>query len=188
MLSLLSLLPAFATQTATSEDVLMYHVNPRKYGPVPVDMDTADEAGDLFFELMEVLTVPLACSDPTRDQRSGFECDNPEATSSDDVVNKLTLSITGGFSGYAMCNIGRNGTDGFGHACKDDSYCCFCPKEGAHHFPPQAAPCNATVGMSNMYERHGGGGSFRPCSKDYECFAERAGQVCTAGFEPATLG
>ena len=78
-----------------------------------------------------------------------------------------------------MCNIGRNGTDGFGNACKDGSYCCFCPKEGAHHFPPQAAPCNATVGMSNMYERHGGGGSFRPCKKDYECFSERAGQVLT---------
>ena len=103
MLSFLTLFPAYATPTS-SQDVLMYHVNPKKYGPVPINMDTADEAGDLFFEMMEVLSVPLACSDPTRDPRSGFECNNPEATSTDDVVNKLTLTVTGGFSGCALAS------------------------------------------------------------------------------------
>ena len=45
--------------------VTMFHVNPRRFGPVPVNMDTADPPGDFFFELFEVLSIPLACSDPT---------------------------------------------------------------------------------------------------------------------------
>tara|TARA_B110001452_G_scaffold211127_1_gene181595 strand:- start:513 stop:1553 length:1041 start_codon:yes stop_codon:yes gene_type:complete len=161
-----------------SQDVVMYHVNPRRFGPVPLNMDTADEAGDLFFEMMQVLPVPLACSDPHRDPHSGFECENPEAIDPTDVVNKLTLTVEGGFSGYAMCNIGRNDTDGIGHACKDDTYCCFCPGE-VHSWPPVGTPCNATVGMSNIHESHMGH-SHGACKKDYECYSERAGEVLTA--------
>ena len=88
----------------------MYHVNPRKYGPVPVNMDAADASGDLFFELFQVLTVPLACADKNTSHNKSFNCDNPEATSPTDVVNKITLEVRDGFSGYAMCNIGRNNT------------------------------------------------------------------------------
>jgi hypothetical protein len=25
-----------------------------------------------------------------------------------------------------LCNIGANGTDGYGHNCTDGTYCCFC--------------------------------------------------------------
>ena len=105
MLSVVALSTSFSA--APAKDVVMYHVNPKRFGPIPLNMDTADEAGDLFFEMMEVLTVPLACTDPTRDPGSGFECNNPEAYDPTDVVNKLTLTVTGGYSGYAMCNIGR---------------------------------------------------------------------------------
>ena len=87
----------------------MYHVNPRKYGPVPVNMDTGDASGDLFFELHEVLTVPLECADKNATNRSRFNCDNPEATSPTDVVSKITLEVRDGFSSYAMCNIGHHG-------------------------------------------------------------------------------
>ena len=87
----------------------MYHVNPRKYGPVPVNMDTGDARGDLFFDLMQVLTVPLACADKSVSHHS-FNCNNPEATSPNDVVNKITLEVRNGYSGYAMCNIARNNT------------------------------------------------------------------------------
>jgi hypothetical protein len=172
----LALLGALAYAAPPSEDVVMYHVNPARFGPIPTNMDAADEAGDLFFEMMEVLTVPLACADPSRDPRSHFECDNPESASPTDVVNKVTLTVTGGYSGYAMCNIGRNGTDGLGHACADGTYCCFCAEweEGGHHWPPQEAPCNATVGRVDVLEHRHGGGGF--CLKDYECFSERAAE------------
>ena len=153
---LLSLpLLAATPDTGTWRKIAVYHVNPLHEGVLPLNMDTADEAGDLFFEMMEVLTVPLACSDPHRSPQSGFNCDNPEAADPTDVVNKLTLTVSGGFSGYAMCNVGRNGTDGLGHPCKDDTYCCFCPDESQYHFPPRGLPCNATVGMSNIRERFG---------------------------------
>lgn len=95
--------------------VTMYHVNPRKYGPVPVNMDTGDAAGDLFFELFEVLIVPLACAD--KNATHHFNCDNPEANSPTDVVNKVVLEVRDGFSGYAMCNIGRHG-----NVCSCTSY------------------------------------------------------------------
>ena len=87
----------------------MYHVNPKRFGPIPINMDTADAAGDLFFEMMESLIAPLECSDPARDPRSHFACDNPEADDPTDVINKLTVEVTGGYSEYALCNIGRNG-------------------------------------------------------------------------------
>lgn len=87
----------------------MYHVNPRKYGPVPVNMDTGDARGDLFFDLMQVLTVPLACADKNASNHP-YNCKNAEATSPTDVVNKITLEVRDEYSGYAMCNIAVNNT------------------------------------------------------------------------------
>jgi hypothetical protein len=140
---MLLVLPLLA---AAPQDVLMYHVGPRHYGPNPADSDTADAAGDFFFEMFEVISIPLACGDP--DVCPGwncpFECRNPEASDPDDVINKIVLSVDG-FSGYAMCNIGANGTDPFGLPCESGTYCCRCPDEsGHHHYPPKWAPCNAT--------------------------------------------
>jgi hypothetical protein len=119
--------------------------------------------------------------DPARDPRSNFTCDNPEAAGADDVVNKVTLTITGGYSGYAMCNIGRNGTDGIGHPCTDGTYCCFCANFTAHHWPPAEAPCNATVGYTDVYSRHSHH-SHGVCLKDYECFSERASDYFTPEY------
>ena len=89
MLSTLAM--ALAPKGRVGTDVVMYHVNPQKFGPVPLNMDTADASGDLFFELMQVLTVPLACSDPNITRRP-FNCDNPEAADPTDVVNKITIT------------------------------------------------------------------------------------------------
>ena len=33
----------------------VYHVNPASFGDAPVDMDTGDAAGDMFFDLLVVL-------------------------------------------------------------------------------------------------------------------------------------
>jgi len=183
MIIIIIMLAAMSAVFASSKDVVMYHVNPQRFGPIPINMDTADEAGDMFFEMMEVLTIPLACNDSHRSPWSGFSCENPEASDPTDVVNKLTVTVTGGFSEYAMCNVGRNGTDGLGHACKDDTYCCFCFNESAashhHHWPPPTAPCNATVGFTNVYERHSGA-HHHVCLKDYECFASRSSEKFSA--------
>ena len=71
---------AYYVEGTLDKDITMYHVNPLRYGPIPRNMDTADVAGDLFFELFEVLSIPLACSDPTVPaSKKPFECQNREA-------------------------------------------------------------------------------------------------------------
>ena len=176
---MLSLLPLLV---AAPQDVLMYHVGPRHYGPNPADSDTADAAGDFFFEMFEVISIPLACGDT--DVCPGwncpFECRNPEASDPDDVINKIVLSVDG-FSGYAMCNIGANGTDPFGLPCESGTYCCRCPDEsGHHHYPPKWAPCNATVGRQDIHSHFGNQShGWHKCKKDYDCWTDHAAQKLT---------
>merc|ERR550514_2128547 len=66
--------PAFA------KNITVYHVNPHKYGAVPLNMDTADPAGDLFFDFHNVLIMPLQCP---QGAASGHGCTNPEAVAPD---------------------------------------------------------------------------------------------------------
>merc|ERR1712046_399392 len=78
--------------------------------------------------------------------------------------------------------MGRNGSDGMGHRCKNDTYCCFCPDLNFTHFPPPALPCNATVGRSKIFGIHNQshGGWSKKCHKDYECWSQRAASKLTA--------
>ena len=87
--------------------------------------------------MFEVISIPLACGDSSvcPGWNCPFECRNPEASDPDDVINKIVLSVDG-FSGYAMCNIGANGTDPFGLPCESGTYCCRCPDDSRHHFAP----------------------------------------------------
>ena len=169
-----AMLPAILS--TLDKRVTMYHVNPQHFGPIPRNMDTADAVGDIFFELFEVLSIPLACADPSIPPwRKPFECHNLETNNPSDVVNKLTLDVNSNFSEYAMCNIGNaKGKDPLGRPCPPGGYCCFCSAHTHHHhWPPPIAPCNATVGASEVYS-HFGGMSLRPCGKDYECWTEHA--------------
>jgi len=153
-----------AGRGATWENITVYHVNPHKYGAIPVNMDIADSTGDLFFDLDQVMVVPLACADA---KHAGHSCSNPEADGKDLMVNKLTLSVNTDYSTYAKCNIGVNGTDHHGHACKDDTYCCFC--SGSHWGPD--VPCNTTLGRENLYETHGSRGGCRSGSTASSCYS-----------------
>ena len=102
MLSLFA--PSLSSTSPTWFNLTVYHVNPHSYGAIPLDMDTADEAGDIFFDMNDVLILPLSCPNGAA---SGHGCTNQEAVSPDLVVNKLTLQVKGfDDTGYAMCNIG----------------------------------------------------------------------------------
>ena len=46
---------------AHAKNITVFHVNPHKAGAIPVNMDTGNPAGDLFFDLFEVMMTPLAC-------------------------------------------------------------------------------------------------------------------------------
>ena len=96
---LLSVLLVTPSLGGLDKTVTMYHVNPIRFGPVPRNMDTADVVGDLFFELFEVLSIPLACDDPTVPPwEKPFECKNRETNDPTTVVNKLTVRVNSSFS------------------------------------------------------------------------------------------
>ena len=44
-------------------DLTVYHVNPLHEGVIPVNMDTADLRGDIFFDLSSK-TIPIECASP----------------------------------------------------------------------------------------------------------------------------
>lgn len=174
--------PATAIDPLYAMNITVYHVNPKPYGAKPINMDTGDAAGDLFFDLAMVLITPLSCPNGAA---SGHDCSNPETISDDLVLNKLVLEVDSRWSSYAMCNIGRNGSDGFNHTCADDTYCCFCGTPGNWNSTSPLSPlsslgaempCNLTVGRENVTGRFNGGGNSswghgcKTGQPEYQCF------------------
>ena len=97
------------------------------------------------------------------------------------MVNKLTIEVDTRYSAYAKCNICQNGTDGRGHACPDDTYFCYCSKDGYHE-----QPCQKTAGRENLYDYFGGGSSRHfECkwySKPADCYKANAAQKLTSAM------
>jgi hypothetical protein len=96
LLTLGSVVLAIDPQYARNYTV--YHVNPEKYGAIPINMDTGDDYGDMFFDLHNAIAEPLECPNGAA---SGPQCSNPEVNAPALVVNKLTLTMDSRFSGYA---------------------------------------------------------------------------------------
>ena len=147
--------PAFAIENATN--ITVYHINPLQFGAVPINMDTGDAAGDLFFDLFETLIYPIACPNGTATPPTmGNVCVNPEAEASEHLmVNKLVLEVDASYSDYAKCNIGDvNDTDGRGHPCPHDTYCCFCGNQTVD------IPCGDTVGRETLNEHFSDAGPW----------------------------
>jgi hypothetical protein len=65
----------------------------------------------------------------------------------------------------AKCNIGVNGTDQHGHACKDGTYCCYCEDPRRHG---REVPCEQTLGMEDL--RDSFGGHFHECRPGYPSY------------------
>jgi len=128
-------------------NITVYHVNEKKFGPIPRNMDTGDAAGDMFFDMLEVISTPLKCASKHHFPGGPNPCTNQEAVGKDLMVNKLTLEVDSRFSGYAMCNVGVDGKDPFGRPCPADTYCCICTS--AHSYRQQ--PCNSTIGFESVY-------------------------------------
>ena len=175
--------------TALDSTRTIYHVNPLRFGAVPRNMDTADPLGDLFFELFEVFTVPLACADPSVPAwRKPFECWNLETTDQSDVISKVTIRVNSSFSQYAMCNIGsKEGKDPLGRPCPVDGYCCYCNDDSQKdfHWPPRSVPCNATVGAAELHSRYANHSKHHHhfhhrCETEYDCWSEHARAKLTA--------
>lgn len=94
MVSLLvaSLLSAVDRTPWPSKEVTVFHVNPLHEGVLPLDMDTADLQGDIFFDLRS-RTLPIECANGTSSARYSSDCSNGEVVDNDLVITKLKLSL-----------------------------------------------------------------------------------------------
>ena len=72
------------------QDLTVFHVNPAHYPAAPLNMDTGDALGDLYFDLRSVVT-PIECAHPSPE--TGRDCDNQEVVANDLVITKLVLSV-----------------------------------------------------------------------------------------------
>lgn len=118
-----------AAVTQISPDVAtkltVYHLNPASAGALPVNMDTGDVRGDLYFYLGQFL-LPLECKNVSGESRAHFDCDNPERVDPNRVVTSANLEIDKRFTNYSACNL-CNGTDPFSHKpCEKGTYVCDC--------------------------------------------------------------
>ena len=138
----------------------VYHVNPLHEGVIPLDMDTADIAGDAFFDLRSKV-APIECANATRshEHHHGGDCNNGEVTDSDLVITKLTLQLKSVPHGdYARCNIclpsGRDPLSGL--PCKPGAYICTC---GSYSHSRDCTN-ETTVGSENITKAFGGFKSY----------------------------
>mmetsp|Transcript_114977 Transcript_114977/g.365337 ORF Transcript_114977/g.365337 Transcript_114977/m.365337 type:complete len:363 (-) Transcript_114977:335-1423(-) len=105
-------------------NMTVYHLHPEITGAMPIDMDTGDVEGDLFFYLDEFL-LPLECANASKGM-SGFDCNNPERVDPNLVVSKVELEVDSRWTTYSACNL-CNGTDPFSRKpCEKGTYICDC--------------------------------------------------------------
>ena len=162
LVALLACAALFSVEAFETQTVSIYHVNPANYSGI-TNMDTADAAGDAFFDLRSVM-IPMSCRNKSA-HHWGNECDNPEQVAPDLVVTKVTVSIKQDFNdtGYARCNVCINGTVPMTwppQKCKSGDYVCVC---GGFGWTDPPTPCDKPVGreyVANLF------GSFTPKPTD----------------------
>ena len=147
------------TVTSKSTSITVYHVNPSRYPVMPINMDTADRNGDMFFSMRSIVQ-PIECAnDP-----SSHDCTNVEVTSNSLVITKLILEVELPYGPYGRCNICVNGTDSHGdNNCTNGKYICNCGSWGT------VVPCLEPVGFLNVTKDF----SKRKCSDgaaNWECW------------------
>lgn len=154
---------------AHAKNQTVYHLNPVTAGAVPINMDTGDARGDLYFYLGQFL-LPLECANVSSQSRSHFDCDNPERVDPDLVVTRVDMQIDNRNTQYSACNL-CNGTDPFTRKpCKLGSYVCDC-----FNYENKSVTCDATrVGTESIADK------FTPHVTNKQCAAaleEKCGSV-----------
>lgn len=118
----------------------VYHVNQANYTGIS-NMNTADAAGDAFFDMRSLLQYYQCNINKTGGHAYPGECTNPEVIADNLVVTKVEVLVANGdFGKYGECNVCVNGTVPFTHPeqkCVDGSYHCRC----SGLIPYRDAPC-----------------------------------------------
>ena len=140
-------------------ELTVYHVNPLHEGVVPVNMDTADLRGDMFFDFKSKV-LPIECAS-NNTGGPGSDCTNQEIIDDDLVISKLILSVKGEFGEYGRCNAcNASDIDPLSRLpCHGQNYLCSCGEY------PQMHDCNSqkAVGAANLTQSSG---RYDPCTWD----------------------
>ena len=142
---------------SVTTNATLYHINPLAYPAAPVDMDLGDVAGDLFFDIQQILSE-FPCHDTL--PKPSY-CVNKETHGQDIGVTKVVLALSEqSYGPYATCNICVNGTSPLNHShtCTKGEYVCDCA-DGAF----KRVPCTAAVGYENTTVLFGSNGTGKPC-------------------------
>jgi hypothetical protein len=127
-----------------ARNLTVFHVNPDIYGVAPINMNTADVLGDMYFD-MRSKALPIECA--SNSSAAARDCDNAEVVATDLVITKLVLEVDDRFGMYGRCNVCVNGSDHHGNnSCTDGVYDCSCAQGGSSH----SVPCGAAVGLENI--------------------------------------
>jgi len=125
-----------------AEKLVVYHVNPLSQSAIPINMDSGDARGDLYFFMQSPL-LPLECANqsnstpvptpappgpqPHHFNPAAFDCNNPEKVDPNLMVNKVVLEIDNRTTGYAGCNLCETDVDPVTHKpCTKGEYVCDC--------------------------------------------------------------
>lgn len=144
-------------------NITVFHINEGSFGAAPLNMNTGDALGDMYFDLRsKALAIECASGSPS----AARDCDNQEVNppAGDPlVVTKIVLRVTAPYSAYGRCNVCINGTDNHGNnSCTDGAYWCSCG------YGRSGSQCAPGLGRENLTTHYGG----RLCgtgSANYEC-------------------
>jgi hypothetical protein len=107
-----------------AKNITVFHVNEKNYSAAPIDMNTADLRGDMYFDL-RTRALNLECG-PWYNESfwSHLDCDNAEVATpvKDLIITKLLLEVDSRYGSYADCNIGAEGSQGDNNG----TYSCAC--------------------------------------------------------------
>ena len=166
-----------AIDPAHAVNITVYHVNQATFGAAPVNMDTGDARGDMFFD-MRSMDLPIECAHPNN--HTSHDCDNAEVVGNDLAITKLILEVDSSRYGeYGRCNVCVNGSDHHGNnSCTDGVYSCSC---GGFYDP---VPCNSSVGKASIIDMFSQGIHHYPigaCSDMLSCYQMNV-LIKTGGF------
>jgi len=148
-----------------SKNLTVYHLNPLSAGALPLNMDTGDALGDLYFYLGQFL-LPLECTNASAQSRAHFDCDNAERFGKDLVVTQVQLEMDSRTGGYSGCNL-CNGSDPLtGKPCEVGKYICDC--ESSFSGGPECDPTR--VGIDNVTAAFSATKPSKKCQRDFESF------------------
>jgi hypothetical protein len=162
---MLALISGTAAQIPSeyAEDITVYHVNPLSDGVIPINMDTANALGDIFFDFRSKV-FPIECGPGAPPPSHGSDCKNAEVTAGDLVITKLVLTVDNRFGEYGRCNICVNGSAGGVTPCTDGEYLCSCG------YSRHEEKCPKTVGVENVTEHFAPRAGCKQGEKDWECW------------------